>query len=76
MKCALCKGEMAHGKTNLLYEIGEEFLIVIKAVPAFVCKQCGDHFVDIKVVRVVEKIVAAAERDGVTFGFVKYREAA
>ena len=76
MKCALCSGEMILSKTNLPYELGEEILIVIKDVPALVCQQCGDHFINIQVVRELEDIVAAAERDGVTFGVVKYRKAA
>jgi hypothetical protein len=51
-------------------------LVVVKGVPATVCKQCGEVFIDIAVARVVEKILSAAERDGVTLGFLEYREAA
>ncbi|MBW1800000.1 MAG: type II toxin-antitoxin system MqsA family antitoxin [Deltaproteobacteria bacterium] len=76
MKCPLCKGEMVKSKTNLPYEIREEHLVVVKDVPALICKQCGDSFVEIEVLRIVERIVAAAEKDGVTLGFVKYKEAA
>ena len=76
MNCPLCRGEMAEGKTNLPYEIGEDRLIVIKGVPATICKQCGDFFIDIAVARSVERILATAQRDGVTLGFLEYREAA
>lgn len=76
MRCPLCKGEMFKGRTNLPYEVGEDRVIVVKDVPAWVCRQCGDFFVEIEVARKVENIVAAAERGGVTLGFVKYKEAA
>ena len=76
MKCALCQGIMLSGKTNLPYELGDDYLVVIKGVPALICQQCGEQFIEIKVVREVEKLVASAREDGVTLGFMKYREAA
>ncbi|RTZ97540.1 MAG: type II toxin-antitoxin system MqsA family antitoxin [Deltaproteobacteria bacterium] len=76
MKCPLCKGTMGKSKTNLPYEIGEEYLVVVKGVPALVCKQCGEPFVEIAELRVVEKIVDSAKKDGITLGIVKYKEAA
>ena len=76
MKCPLCKGKMGTGKTNLPYEIGEEYMVVAKDVPALVCEQCGEPFVEIAELRVVEKIVDTAEKDGVTLGFIKYKDAA
>ena len=51
-------------------------MVVVKAVPALVCNQCGETFVEINILRIVEKIVKKAEMDGVTLGFVKYKEAA
>jgi len=67
---------MLSGKTNLPYELGDDYLVVIKGVPALICQQCGEQFIEIKVVREVEKLVASAREDGVTLGFMKYREAA
>ncbi len=76
MRCPSCQGEMEKGKTNLPFEIGQDRVIVVKDVPAWVCKQCGDFFVEIAVARKVENIVASAEKSGVTLGFVDYKEAA
>ena len=76
MKCPLCKGLMEESKTNLPYEIGEEYMVVVKDVPALVCKQCGEAFVGIEALRVVEEIVNKAEKDGITLGFIRYRDAA
>jgi len=76
MKCPLCKGEMVKGRINLAYQMGEENILVVRDVPAWVCRQCGESFVEIEVSRTVERLVAAAQRDGVTLGFIRYREAA
>ena len=76
MRCPLCKGKMVKGKTHLPYEMGEQEILVVRDVPALLCEQCGESFVEIEVVRRVEKLLATAQRDGVTFGFIKYREAA
>ena len=75
MTCPLCKGDVIKGKTNLPYEIGKNHLLVVSEVPAKLCKQCGESFIEIEVVRNLEKIVAAAERDGIAFGFINYKEA-
>jgi len=76
MKCPSCKGAMVSGKTNLPYEFGEDQLVVIKDVPALVCNQCGEVFIEIAEVRTVEEILRKAERDRVILGFIKYGEAA
>jgi len=76
MVCPLCKGKMIKGKIHLPYEMDEEIFLVVRHVPALVCERCGESFVEIEVVRIVEKLLATAKRDGLTFGFIKYREAA
>ncbi|MDP2600821.1 MAG: type II toxin-antitoxin system MqsA family antitoxin [Deltaproteobacteria bacterium] len=76
MKCPLCKGEMVKGKTDLPYPLGKKELIVIQDVPAFVCNQCGDAFVEMEAAQKAEEILSTAQRDGVTLGFIHYREAA
>ncbi|OFZ19311.1 MAG: YgiT-type zinc finger domain-containing protein [Bdellovibrionales bacterium RBG_16_40_8] len=76
MKCPLCKGEMSDGQTNLSYEINKDRFLVIKNVPALVCDQCGEPFIDIKITRKVEKIISEAEKDGILIGIVKFKEAA
>jgi hypothetical protein len=45
-------------------------------VPALVCGQCGEPFLEIDILRRVEKILAKAARDGVVMGFVEYDKAA
>ncbi len=60
-KCPLCKAGMKPSKTSLPYEIGDDSIIVIKDVPAIVCSQCGEFFIEIPVVRIIEQITASAK---------------
>lgn len=76
MKCPLCKGSMKPGKTNLPYSLDKGNVVVVINVPALVCEQCGDDFVEIDIVRRVEKIMDKIERDGVSMGLVEYDKAA
>lgn len=46
MKCVLCKhGETQSGKVSVTLNRGET-VVVIKEVPAEVCGQCGEYYVD------------------------------
>ena len=76
MACPLCKGKMADGKTNLPFTLEGGNVVVVINVPALVCEQCGDDFVEIRVVRKVEQIVARIEQDGISMGLVEYGKAA
>ena len=76
MRCPLCKGKMAKGETNLPYELDGDRIIVVRQVPALVCTQCGDAFVEIDILRKVERIIDRVGRDGMTMGFVEYKKAA
>jgi len=76
MKCPLCKGEMQKGKTSMPYETGKDRLIVVKDVPALICEQCGESFIESSVLKRVEKILEAVEKSGMTLGFLEYQEAA
>jgi YgiT-type zinc finger domain-containing protein len=76
MKCPLCKGTMSAGKTNLPYDLKEGNVVVIINVPALVCEQCGDDFVEIDIARKVEKLLERIEHDGVSMGMVQFDRAA
>ena len=76
MKCPLCKGEMMAGTTILPYDFNDGRIVVVLNVPALVCEQCGEEFVEIAVTRNVEKIVNRVQSDGMKMGFVEYEKAA
>ena len=76
MKCPSCKGRMERGKTSLPYELANNKLIVVRGVPALICVQCGEAFIESSVLKRVEESLYAVEKDGMTLGFLEYREAA
>ena len=76
MKCPSCKGRMERGKTSLPYELANNKLIVVRGVPALICVQCGEDFIESSVLKRVEEILHAVEKDGMILGFLEYREAA
>jgi YgiT-type zinc finger domain-containing protein len=67
---------MAKGVVNLPYRLSEKKLVVLVDVPALVCEQCGDEYVEIDVVRRTEKLLEQVQADGISMGFVEYDLAA
>ena len=60
MKCVMCKGgELASGKTTVKVQRGET-LVIIKDVPADVCRDCGEAYLDSNVALKIEKQVEEA----------------
>lgn len=46
MKCVMCKsGETLPGMTTQTLQRGES-LVVVKDVPAHICQQCGEDYLD------------------------------
>lgn len=76
MPCPLCKGNMEKGTTILPFEMKNGRVIVVLNVPARVCEQCGEEYVDMEVSRNVEALLDRVERDGLSMGFVEYGVAA
>jgi len=76
MACPLCKGNMAAGTAILPFEMKNGRVIVVLNVPARVCEQCGEEYVEMEVARNVEALLDRVERDGLSMGFVEYGVAA
>jgi YgiT-type zinc finger domain-containing protein len=55
-QCSLCKGKLEKGNINHVVNI-DNLIIIIKKVPAEVCKQCGEYYLDHEVAKKVEDIV-------------------
>ncbi len=64
MKCIICKtGETAPGKVTVTLERGSTVLLV-KEVPAQVCTQCGEYYLDEQTTRrLYEQAEKALERN-------------
>jgi YgiT-type zinc finger domain-containing protein len=65
MKCVVCKkGQTKVGKATVTLDKGGATL-VFKGVPARVCTNCGEEYVDGKIVARLLKSAAAAARSGI-----------
>ena len=59
MKCVICKhSETVPGKTTVTLEC-EGFIYIVKDVPAQVCPNCGEDYVDEKI---TAELLKAAEQ--------------
>ena len=65
MKCVICKvGETQPGKTTVTLERGSSTL-VFKGVPAQVCPNCGEDYVNEEITKQLLRIAEEAARSGV-----------
>jgi YgiT-type zinc finger domain-containing protein len=58
-KCPLCGGKRTSGSTTFTVELGFG-VVVIRHVPAQVCDQCGETWLDDPVAAELEEIVSRA----------------
>lgn len=61
MNCILCKGILTPDKVNHIVDLGED--IIIKNIPANVCKQCGEYYMDTKIALSLELIVEETRKN-------------
>ena len=65
MKCVLCRnGETVDGKTTVTLE-RDRTVLVIRGVPAQVCENCGEAYVDELVTDGLLQVAGQAVRAGV-----------
>jgi YgiT-type zinc finger domain-containing protein len=65
MKCVVCRqGETRPGKTTVVLQ-RDDATVVINDVPARVCENCGEEYVDDKVAESVLASAQASARAGV-----------
>jgi YgiT-type zinc finger domain-containing protein len=58
-RCPMCGGEKAPGRTTYSAELGTG-VVVVRNVPAEICKQCGEEWIGPDVARALEQIVEKA----------------
>ena len=71
MNCFMCKGLMKAGNVNHIVDI-EGSIIIVKNVPANVCKQCGEAFFDNDVAKKLEVIVKQAKASKAEITVINY----
>ena len=62
MKCAICRGSVKVGKTTVTVDTGDG-VVVVRAVPARICTQCGEDWLTDKSAERVEAIVRRARKE-------------
>ncbi len=76
MKCVICKhGETADGFATVTLE-RDGATLVVKRVPARVCQNCGEEYVDDAVASQLFKTVGNAARNGTEVDVRHYLKAA
>jgi YgiT-type zinc finger domain-containing protein len=60
-RCPLCGGEKQSGTTTFAVDL-KFGVVVVREVPAFVCSQCGDAWIDDRVAAKLQSFVAEARR--------------
>ena len=75
MKCVVCKkGETKAGKTTIMLE-KDGATLVFKGVPASVCANCGEEYVDGEITARLLKSAEDAARSGVQVEIRQYAPA-
>lgn len=75
MKCVICKsGETATGTTTVSLEL-DGMLFVMRGVPAQICQNCGEAYVDSKVTRDVLRMAEEARGQRVEINVRHYHAA-
>jgi YgiT-type zinc finger domain-containing protein len=73
-RCPLCKGSIVSGNTTFTVELGEG-VVVIRDIPAQVCSQCGEEWLDDATAMKLETIVESARQKHVTVEVARWSEA-
>jgi YgiT-type zinc finger domain-containing protein len=67
---------MKKGTTVLTFQMSEQKIVVVHDVPALVCEQCGEEYVENATAKKVEEQVQRALADGIKMGFIDFNTAA
>ncbi len=75
MNCVICKGMLYKGIVNYPVDLGDKF-ILIKEVPADICNQCGEYYLDDEVFKQVEEIInhVKSANFGIEIEVVKFKQ--
>ena len=72
MKCVLCRhGDTAPGKATVTLQRGES-TVIIKAVPAEVCPNCGEYYLSETITARVMQMAEDAVRKGAEVEILRF----
>lgn len=76
MDCVICKnGKTRRGKATVTLERGDS-IIVIKNVPADVCQNCGEYYLNAEMTKEVLKRAEQSVKKGSEVEIIKMKEVA
>jgi YgiT-type zinc finger domain-containing protein len=61
MKCRVCGGKMDERMTDLPFKIGDTSIVIVRALPVFQCRQCGETELENIAMTRVDSILAAVD---------------
>ena len=73
MDCVLCKAKLKKGSVNHIVDLGQG-IIIIKDVPANICEQCGEYYLDTSTALKLESIVDEIKKNKAEVFIVNYSE--
>ncbi len=71
--CPLCSGQVKPGTTTFSIDL-QSGVVVVRKVPAYVCQQCGEEWLDDEQSAKLEKIVARARQENFQLEMVSMDE--
>ena len=75
MKCVICKdGSTTAGQTSVTLE-RDGMLLVVQQVPAQVCSNCGEAYLEEKATQAVLEIAEKAFHEGIQLEVCRYKVA-
>lgn len=75
MECVLCKSHLEESKVNHIVDL-DGHIIIIKNVPARICKQCGEYFLENNIAVKIEGIIDEIVKNHAEILVVNYMEIA
>jgi YgiT-type zinc finger domain-containing protein len=74
-KCPLCGGDKTEGHTTYSLDLGFG-IVVVRQVPARVCAQCGEEWIDSETAQKLETIVERVRSQHNEVEVLQYKEVA
>jgi len=71
-KCPVCNGEKKLGRTTYTVDLGFGVLVV-RGVPARICVQCGEEWIDANTAKTLEKLISEARKRKTQFEVLTYK---
>lgn len=72
IRCPICNGERKLGGTTYTVDLGFGVLVV-RDVPARICVQCGEEWIDASTAKTLEKLINQARTRKTQFEVLTYK---